>query len=177
MQENLHINKAWKLKKVKFFSADIFRKGLNPQSAQSTLSRNGCPAILKFWQEDGPISCRNLLTSSSHDDVIIVHSKCFQRSLRPYLKIQEMNGCFRFVPSRYLCVLGVREDWGLGCMRRVRGVLGRDDTHDNLHAPQPNPQSSLTPKTHKQRLGTSLRLCIPFWQRKLLSQLVPIAVP
>ena len=26
------------------------------------------------------------------------------------------------------------------------------------HAPQPNPQSSLSPKTHKKRLGTSLGL-------------------
>ena len=38
--------------------------------------------------------------------------------------------------------LGVR-------LRRARGVMGKDDTHDTPRAPQPNPQSFLTPKTHK----------------------------
>ena len=54
----------------------------------------------------------------------------------------------RLVPSRYLCVLGVR-------LRRARGLMGRDAIFPSS-LPQPNPQSSLTPKTHKLQLATSL---------------------
>ena len=42
-------------------------------------------------------------------------------------------------------------------LRGARCGMGRDDTHDTLRAPQPNPESSLTPKTHKQS-GISLNL-------------------
>ena len=49
----------------------------------------------------------------------------------------------RLVPSRHLCVFGVRDDWGLGW--GARGVMGRTDT---TRAPQPNPQSSLSPQKH-----------------------------
>ena len=37
--------------------------------------------------------------------------------------IQRMHERSRLVASRYLCVLGVREDWGLGC--GARGLMGR----------------------------------------------------
>ena len=39
--------------------------------------------------------------------------------------------------------------------------MGRDDTHNTPRAPQPNPQSSLTTKTHEQTLfmeGVAVRL-------------------
>ena len=63
----------------------------------------------------------------------------------------------RLVPSRYLCVLGVREDWGLDW--GARGVSWEGTLFLFLllsFLPQPNPQSSLTPETHKLQLATSL---------------------
>ena len=49
--------------------------------------------------------------------------------------------------SLFMCFWGERR---LGVrLRRARGVMGKDDTHDTPRAPQPNPQSFLTPKTHK----------------------------
>ena len=32
----------------------------------------------------------------------------------------------RLVPSRHLCVVGVREDWGVR-LGRARGLMGRDE--------------------------------------------------
>ena len=52
----------------------------------------------------------------------------------------------RLVPSRYLCVFGVTED----------SYVSFVPSHDTPRARQSNPQSSLTAKTHKWQLGTSL---------------------
>ena len=55
---------------------------------------------------------------------------------------------FRLVPSRYLCVFGVREDWGLGC--GARGFMGTD----------------------KQRLDTSLILLVLKQMARLLFEIL-----
>ena len=67
----------------------------------------------------------------------------------------ELSSFLRLVPSRYLSILGKKEDCGLGW--GARGVyFPFVPSHETPCASQPNPQSSLTPKTHKYRLGTSL---------------------
>ena len=45
--------------------------------------------------------------------------------------------------SIFKCFLGVREDWGLGL-----GARGVSFPNKTPRVSQPNPQSTLTPKTH-----------------------------
>ena len=60
-------------------------------------------------------------------------------------KIYNNTGIHIEIVSRYLRVfLGVREDWGLGWGAREVSWEGKKTPR----APQPNPQSSLTPRKH-----------------------------
>ena len=56
--------------------------------------------------------------------------------------------------SLFKCFFGVREDWGLGWGAREVSL----PSHKTPRAPQPNPQSSLTPKKHLN--SDWVRVCV-----------------
>ena len=63
-----------------------------------------------------------------------------------------VSSFLRLVPSRYVSVFWGERRLGI-TLRRARGKRGVYfhfvPSHETPRAPQPNPQSSLTPKTHK----------------------------
>ena len=91
--------------------------------------------FLSYLQDHGLLRPRN---HGNQGNVI-------QRLLLSMLFIQSRS---RLVPSRYLSVLGGERRLGIR-LRRAQGLMGYFSffpSHETLRAPQPNSQSSLTPK-------------------------------
>ena len=88
--------------------------------------------VIVLWDlvsdfSDFPVGSYVLAAPSPTRNSLFASTTSFWRSYRP-----------RLVPSRFLCVLGLREDWGLGWGACGRRYFSFFPSHETPRAPNPN---------------------------------------